>query len=138
MRVEAWLFGITTVFLVLVTPAYWLITDNGDTGADWTGTSALVMTTLLTAMVTLYLGFHAKRMDARPEDRIDGEIADGAGELGFFPPYSWWPFWCACTLGVIVFAMAMTQWWMVVLGMSLGVLTLSGWIFEYYRGEHAH
>jgi hypothetical protein len=32
----------------------------------------------------------------------------------------------------------MTQWWMVVLGMSLGVLTLSGWIFEYYRGEHAH
>jgi hypothetical protein len=138
MRVEAWLFGITTVFLVLVTPAYWLITDNGDTGADWTGTSALVMTTLLTAMVTLYLGFHAKRMDARPEDRIDGEIADGAGELGFFPPYSWWPFWCACTLGVIVFALAMTQWWMVVLGMSLGVLTLSGWIFEYYRGEHAH
>lgn len=138
MKVEAWLFGITTVFLVLVTPAYWLITDAGDTGADWTGTSALVMTTLLTAMVTLYLGFHARRMDPRPEDRIDGEIADGAGELGFFPPYSWWPFWCACTLGLIVFATAVTQWWMLVLGMALGVLTLSGWIFEYYRGEHAH
>ena len=24
----------------------------------------------------------------------EGEIADGAGELGFFPPYSWWPLWC--------------------------------------------
>ena len=46
-------------------------------------------------MVTLYLGFHAARMDPRPEDRKDGEIADGAGELGFFPPYSWWPLWCA-------------------------------------------
>jgi len=149
MRVEAWLFGITTIFLVLVTPAYWLITDaqtnctsatTVDAGdcADWTGTSALVMTTLLTGMVTLYLGFHAKRMDARPEDRVDGEIADGAGELGFFPPYSWWPFWCACALGLIVFALAVTQWWMVVLGMALGVLTLSGFIFEYYRGEHAH
>lgn len=138
MRVEAWLFGITTIFLVLVTPAYWLITDNGETGADWTGTSALVMTTLLAAMVTLYLGFHANRMEARPEDRTDGEIADGAGELGFFPPYSWWPFWCACTLGMIVFATAVTQWWLLVLGMALGVLTLSGWIFEYYRGEHAH
>ena len=32
----------------------------------------------------------------------------------------------------------MLQWWMVVLGMALGVLALSGWIFEYYRGEHAH
>ena len=115
MKVEAWLFGITTIFLVLVTPAYWFITDAAsDCGAkgchcaDWTGTSALVMTTLLTAMVTLYLGFHAKRMDARPEDRAGGEIADGAGELGFFPPYSWWPFWAACILGLIVLATAMT------------------------------
>ena len=146
MKVEAWLFGITTIFLVLVTPAYWLITDASDecasteaaSCADWTGTSALVMTTLLCGMVTLYLGFHAKRMDARPEDRIDGEIADGAGELGFFPPYSWWPFWCACTLGLIVLATAMLQWWMMVLGMALGVMALSGFIFEYYRGEHAH
>jgi hypothetical protein len=138
MKVEAWLFGITTVFLVLVTPAYWFITDAGDTGADWTGTSALVMTTLLTSMLTLYLGFHANRMDARPEDRTDGEIADGAGELGFFPPYSWWPFWCACTLGIIVLALAVTQWWLMVLGMALGVLALSGLIFEYYRGDHAH
>ncbi|KAA1428929.1 cytochrome c oxidase subunit 4 [Nocardioides antri] len=138
MKVEAWLFGITTVFLVLVTPAYWFITETGDTGADWTGTSALVMTTLLTAMVTLYLGFHAQRMNPRPEDRTDGEIADGAGELGFFPPYSWWPFWCACTLGIIVLALAVTAWWLVVLGSALGVLALSGFIFEYYRGEHAH
>ena len=44
-------------------------------------------------MVTFYLGFHAKKMEPRPEDRKDAEIADGAGELGFFPPYSWWPLW---------------------------------------------
>ena len=37
--------------------------------------------------------------EPRPEDRMDGEIADGAGELGFFPPYSWWPLWCAAALG---------------------------------------
>ena len=36
-------------------------------------------------MVTLYLGFHAKKMDPRPEDRNDAEIADGAGELGLLP-----------------------------------------------------
>ena len=106
MKSEALIFGITTVFLVLVTPAYWFITDSSDRGPDWTGTSALVMTTLLAAMVTLYLGFHAKKMDPRPEDRKDAEIADGAGELGFFPPYSWWPLWCALTLAVMVFGLA--------------------------------
>lgn len=138
MKIEAWIFGVTTVFLVLVSPAYWFITDAGESGADWTGTSALVMTTLLCAMVTLYLGFHAGRMDARPEDRKDGEIAEGAGELGFFPPYSWWPLWCAATLGIIVFATAVLAWWLMIIGFVLGALAVTGWIFEYYRGEYAH
>ncbi len=132
MKVEAWIFAITTAFFVVVSPSYWLI------AGDWTGTSALVMTTLLAAMVTLYLGFHASKMEPRPEDRKDGEIADGAGELGFFPPYSWWPLWCASSLGVIVYAVAIGAWWLVIIGFGLGGLALCGWIFEYYRGEHAH
>ena len=77
MKAEAWIFGITTVFVAVVAPGYWFLSG------DWTGTSALVMTALLTAMITLYLGFHASRMDPRPEDRKEGEIADGA--LLIFP-----------------------------------------------------
>ena len=138
MKGETGIFVICTVFLVFVTPAYWIITDRGDTGADWTGTSALTMTTLLTGMVALYLGFHARRMDPRPEDRKDAEIADGAGELGFFPPYSWWPLWCGATLAVIVFGVAHGAWWLVIIGGVLGAVALSGLVFEYYRGEHAH
>ena len=132
MKTEAWIFAITTSFFVVVSPAYWLISG------DWTGTSALVMTTLLAAMVTLYLGFHASKMEPRPEDRKDAEIADGAGELGFFPPYSWWPLWCAAALGVIVYGVAMGAWWLVIIGFGLGALALCGFVFEYYRGEHAH
>src|SRR5690349_3756597 len=132
MKAEAWIFGITTAFLVIVSPAYWLITN------DWTGTSALTMTTLLTSMVTLYLGFHARKMDPRPEDRKDAEIADGAGELGFFPPYSWWPLWTAMALGACVFGVAIGAWWLFIIGAVLGAMALTGWIFEFYRGEHAH
>ena len=132
MKSEAWIFAVCTIFFVLVSPAYWFI------AGDWTGTSALVMTTLLAGMVTLYLGFHASRMQPRPEDRKDGEIADGAGELGFFPPYSWWPLWAGLTLGVIVFATAMAAWWLLLIGVGLGTLALCGWIYEYYVGEHAH
>ena len=100
------------------------------------------MTSLLTLLITFYLGFHARRMNqlgtARPEDRKDAEVADGAGELGFFPPYSWWPLWCGLTLGLIVFAVAMAAWWLLVIGTVVGAATLSGWVFEYYRGVHAH
>src|SRR3954471_19413865 len=131
MKMEAWIFAMSTAFFVVVSPAYWLI------AGDWTGTSALVMTTLLMAMVTLYLGFHATRMEPRPEDRKDAEIADGAGELGFFPPYSWWPLWCGMTLATVVLGVVI-GWSLVVIGAVLGMVALTGWVFEYYRGEHAH
>jgi len=132
MKAEAWIFAICTVFFILVAPAYWFITG------DPTGTSALTMTTLLTLLVTFYLGFHASKMEPRPEDRQDAEISDGAGELGFFPPYSWWPLWAALTLALIVFGAAMAAWWLVLIGVGLGSLALCGWIYEYYVGEHAH
>ena len=47
MKAEAWIFGICTAFFTLVSPSYWFITG------DPTGTSALVMTTLLTMLVPL-------------------------------------------------------------------------------------
>jgi cytochrome c oxidase subunit IV len=132
MRAEALIFAICAAFFLLVAPAYWFITY------DPTGTSALTMTFLLTLLVTFYLGFHASKMEPRPEDRQDAEIADGAGELGFFPPFSWWPLWAAGTLGVCVYGVAIGAWWLFIIGVGLGSIALNGWIYEYYRGEHAH
>ena len=131
MKAETWTMAICTVFFVLVAPAYWLIAE------DPTGTTALVMTALLAALTTFYLGFHANRMEPRPEDRKDAEIADGAGELGFFPPYSWWPLWCAMCLAVMVLGVAV-GWWLFIIGVGAGSIALVGFVFEYYRGEHAH
>lgn len=134
MKSETWIFGLCTVFFLVVTPAYWFI------AGDHTGTTALFMTFLLVGLITFYLGFHARKITAsggRPEDRKDGEIAEGAGELGFFPPYSWWPLWCAMCLAVMVLGVAV-GWWLFIIGLVFGAIALCGLIFEYYRGEHAH
>lgn len=131
MKSETWIFVICTFFFMVFAPAYWFVTG------DPTGTSALVMTSLLTLLVSFYLGFHATKMEPRPEDRNDGEIADGAGELGFFPPYSWWPLWCGMTLALIVVGVVIA-WWLFIIGAVLGTVALTGLVFEYYRGEHAH
>jgi hypothetical protein len=77
-------------------------------------------------------------MEPRPEDRKQAEIAEGAGELGFFPPYSWWPLWCAVTAATVAYGVAMGLWWLVIIGFGVGVIALCGWIYEYYRGVHAH
>ena len=133
MKIETYIFGINAVFFTLVAPAYWFITY------DPTGTAALIMTALLTILVTLYLGVHASRMkEPRPEDTHDAEVADGAGELGFFPPYSWWPLFVAATGAVAFYALAFGAWWLFAIALGFASITVSGWIFEYYRGEHAH
>lgn len=131
MKVEAWIFGMNAAFFAVVTPIYWFLSY------DVTGTSALVMTTLLATLVTFYLGFHAKKMDDRPEDRLEAEVVDGAGELGFFPPYSWWPLWCGLALAVCVLGVVF-GWWLFIIGAGAGSMALIGWVFEFYRGEHAH
>jgi hypothetical protein len=131
MKVEAWVFGILTAFVVIVAPVYWFLSN------DPTGTTALVMTFFLALLVTFYLGVTGKRMDPRPEDRKEAEIVEGAGELGFFPPYSWWPLWCGLTLAVVVLGVVF-GWWLFIIGSGIGIVTLSGFVFEYYRGDHAH
>jgi hypothetical protein len=131
VKVEAWIFGIVTLFMLVVAPVYWFMSE------DPTGTTALTMSFLLALLVSFYLGVTGRRMDPRPEDRKEAEIVEGAGELGFFPPYSWWPLWCGLTLAVCVLGVVF-GWWLFIIGVAVGIVTLSGFIFEYYRGDHAH
>ncbi len=123
--------GFCVGFFALVTPIYWFLSE------DPTGTSALVMTTLLASLVAFYLGVVSRQIDPRPEDRDEAEIADGAGELGFFPPYSWWPLYTGLSLAVVVLGVAI-GWWLVIIGAGIGTITVVGFVFEYYRGLHAH
>src|SRR5688500_20121439 len=89
MKAEYWTIAGCAVFFAITAPIYWWLTY------DPTGTTALVMTFLLCTLLGFYLGVVAKQIPDRPEDRSDGEIAEGAGAQGFFPPHSWWPVCCA-------------------------------------------
>jgi hypothetical protein len=131
VKVEAWIFGSLVIFCAIVAPIYWLMSH------DPTGTTALVMSFLLVLMIAAYLGLIARRIDPRPEDKKLGEIAEGAGELGFFPPQSKWPLFCALTF-VLVILGPVFGWWLMLLGFGFGAFALTGLVYEYYRGDHAH
>lgn len=131
MRAEFWTMLGVGVFFLFVAPVYWVMSE------DPTGTTALVMTLLLCLMMAFYLGFVAKQVNPRPEDSKDADIVDGAGELGFFPPYSWWPLWCSLVFGGLMLGIVV-GWWLFLLILPFGAITVIGWVFEYYRGLHAH
>jgi Cytochrome c oxidase subunit IV len=137
VKVEAWIFGGLTIFFLIVTPIYWLITADQSGVPEITGTVALILTTLLCLMIWVYLLLVSGRMVPRPEDRKTGEIAEGAGELGFYPPYSKWPLFLSLTFVLVVLA-PIYGWWLAIIGFGFGFITLTGLLYEYYRGDHAH
>jgi hypothetical protein len=138
VKVEGWIFGGLTIFFIIVTPVYWLISADPVTGVpEITGTVALIMSTLLCLMIWVYLLLVARRMVPRPEDRKTGEIAEGAGELGFYPPSSKWPLFLSLTFVLVVVA-PIYGWWLAIIGFGFGFVTLTGLLYEFYRGDHAH
>jgi hypothetical protein len=131
VKVEAWIFTILAIFAAIVTPVYWTMSK------DPTGTAALILTFFLVLMIGLYLGLISRRINARPEDNKRGEISEGAGELGFFPPQSIWPLFCGGTMVLVALA-PIFGWWLMIIAVMTGFVTVTGWIFEFYRGDYAH
>ena len=86
MHIEARLFEFLTAFFALSSVLYAVLTAMfAPGGVEWAGTTALVLTTGLTLIIGTFFRFVARRLDTRPEAYEDAEIADGAGELGFYP-----------------------------------------------------
>jgi small-conductance mechanosensitive channel len=127
MKIEAYLFGVIAAFLVPVSAVYWWLSK------EWVGTVCLVFSVLLAFMVGYYLWFTARRMEARPEDRPDAEISEGAGEVGFFPPHSWWPIFLAAGFTTIMVGLIIGPF-LALIGVGLTVIALFGLLFEFYVG----
>lgn len=132
MRVETGVFSAIAFFFAPIALIYgWL--------SEWepVGTSALVLTAGLAAMIAAYLWTTSRRIDPRPEDNPQGLIEEGAGEQGFFSPHSWWPLPLGFAAAVAFLGVAI-GWWLFIIGCAIGVVALIGWTYEYYRGAHAH
>ncbi|HJT02517.1 MAG TPA: cytochrome c oxidase subunit 4 [Pseudonocardiaceae bacterium] len=129
MKVEARIFEILTAFFFISAAIYGLWSHG-----EAVGSVAITLTGGLTLIVGTYFRFVSRRVRMRPEDDTEAEISDGAGELGFFSPGSYWPFGMALGASVLGYALALDQWWMVAIGILLVIGTVSGLVFEYHVG----
>ncbi len=132
MKVEALIFNLIAVFCFVAATVY------GIWSREPIGTTALVLSGGLTILVGGFFWFVSRRIDARPEDRKDAEIADGAGELGFFSPGSYWPFAIAASAAVTGLGLAFYYVWLIAIGVVSILITVGGLLFEYYVGQNAH
>jgi hypothetical protein len=96
VKVEWRLFAGAAAFFTVTASAYWFVSYE-DAGTTMLGVSVPAF-----AFVAAWLWFQHRRIEPRPEDRGDAEPSDGAGEVGYFPSSSAWPFVLAA--GAVVVA----------------------------------
>ncbi|HZY76586.1 MAG TPA: cytochrome c oxidase subunit 4 [Jatrophihabitantaceae bacterium] len=138
MKTEARMFLGVAVFLWLAAIFYgvWTAQPNSFSKGhtEWAGTIALILSGGLLGITGSFFWFVSRRIDPRPEDRADAEIAEGAGELGFFSPGSYWPVGLAAAATVVGIGLSFVQVWLVIVGALILLFMVGGLLFEYYIG----
>jgi len=134
LKTEYKIFAGVAGFLFAAAIVYGFYTRGTGTHVEWVGTVALILSGLLCSMCGGFFWFVARRIDLRPEDREDGEIAEGAGEIGFFSPGSYWPFGIALSASIAALGLVFWMWWLIALGLILVIFSACGMLFEYYSG----
>ena len=132
MKVNWRLFAFLSVFYVIMTVIYYYV------GGEAVGITGMLLSACLAGMVAFYVWFTQKRIGvAIPSDNDEAEIADGAGELGFYSPHSWWP------LPVAVSAVAMSLgliigWWLTLIALGSLIISIIGMVTEYEKPISTH
>ncbi|MEY4337327.1 MAG: hypothetical protein RL680_222 [Actinomycetota bacterium] len=127
MKVSWQLFIGLSVFYVLMTVIYWQV------GGEPVGIGGMLLAAALAGMVGFYVWFTQRRIgQILPEDNMTALISDGAGDLGFYSPHSWWPLpvglsMCAMTLSLVI------GWWLTVISLGALVISIIGMVTEYEK-----
>lgn len=130
MLVLAGYFTLATIGYAIVAEVYF---------GHWEpiGTLAIGLLVILSLFIAYYLYAGDKRTAALPEDRLDGNISDDSGEIGFFSPWSWWPLMLGASAAMAFLSLAI-GWWLLFIAAPIAVIAITGFVFEYSRGAHAH
>jgi hypothetical protein len=121
------LFGGLAVFYVVITIVYWQV------DGEPLGITGMLLSSFLAGMVGFYLWFTQRRIGTTlPEDNVTAEISDGAGELGFYSPHSWWPLpvalsMCVAGMGLLI------GWWLTLIGVTVLIISIIGMVTEYEK-----
>ena len=125
------LFIFLFLFYAALTVVYWQMANEP------VGITALALNAGLALIIGYYFWFINRRTGGvLPEDNLQGEISDGAGELGFFSPGSWWPLPVAVSataagLGLII------GWWLTLIAVGALLISVLGFVLEYERPSNS-
>ena len=132
MKVESRIFEVIAVFAFVVGIVYTVL------AREPVGIAALFLTGGLGLIIGTYFRFVSRRLEGRPEDDPDAEVSDGAGDVGFFSPGSYWPIAVAGAVALVGISLAFFYVWAMVITVALLLLAVAGLVFEYHIRPSEH
>lgn len=126
MKVESRLFEIVTVAIFIMGIIYAVLAQEP------VGIAGLFLTGGLTLIIGTYLRFVSRRLEERPEDNPEAEVSDGAGDVGFFSPGSYWPIAVAGCAALVGISLAFFYVWALVIAGIMLIMAVGGLVFEYH------
>ena len=138
MRSNIVVLLVMAAYFTLATIAYAIWSDIYFGAVEPIGTVAIGLTVMLSLFIAFYLYSGMRRSAELPEDRLDGDIADESGEVGFFSPWSWWPLMLGLASALAFLSLAVPGWWLTFIALPFAVVAVVGFVCEYSRGAHAH
>lgn len=132
MKFGSRLFLFLFFFYAVVTVVYWQMANEP------VGITALALSAGLALIIGYYFWFSNRRTGGvLPEDNLTAEIADGAGELGFFSPHSWWPLPVAASATAVGLGLVI-GWWMTLIAVGALIVSIMGFVLEYEKPSSSH
>jgi hypothetical protein len=132
MKVESRLFEIVTVAIFVMGIVYAVLAQEP------VGVAGLFLTGGLTLIIGTYFRFVSRRLEERPEDNPNAEISDGAGDVGFFSPGSYWPITVAASAALVGILLAFFYIWALVIAGIILLMAIAGLVFEYHIRPAEH
>jgi hypothetical protein len=139
MKVEGRIFLYIALFAFVIAVVYgvWAKLGSTDHTIEPVGLIGLILTGGLCLIIGTTFEFISRRLrQPRPEDNPQAEVSDGAGEVGFFSPGSYWPISLALAAAMVGVAMAFWLVWLLVVGVILVLIMVGGLVFEYHIGPN--
>jgi len=132
MKVESRVFELCTAFFFVCGIVYAVLATES------VGVAGLFLTGGLSLIIGTYFRFVSRRLEERPEDDPEAEVEDGAGEIGFFAPGSYWPVSMALGAAFLAVALAFMHLWMVGIAIAVLLFGIAGLVFEYHIRPSQH
>jgi hypothetical protein len=133
VRVYMWL-AVFFLFFSVVYPTWVFL---GGYPIEWVGTIGIPLTMVMFLLLGGFLLLNLRRQNGGilPEDNDLADVDDGDTDMGYYLPWSWWPFFAGASGGIAMLAMSVGIW-LALFSLGLVLITFIGWFYEPVRGAY--